>query len=162
MICRLKFKKDVRTLLSQKCCFKFYGFGFEAMHHLICFSLSLWIKLTMDQLLLFFLCNLSSFSATSEVLLTNHFSLLLTDKYILAIQQIMTHKEHLRYSWRSSELPQKPWHHVHNNRSGWNSLGSHFYWTGPAIVAIFCWCMLCMATSDISSLSENIRLSFLF
>ena len=118
MICRLKFKKDVRTLLSQKCCSKFDGFGFEAMPHLICFLLYLWIKLTIDQLLPFFLCNFSSFSATSEVFLTNHFSVPLTDKYILAIQQIMTHREHLRNSWRSSEVPQKPWHHVHNNRSG--------------------------------------------
>ena len=41
---------------------------------------------------------------------TNHFSLLLIDRYILAVQQIITHKEHLQYSfwsvpifWTSSE-----------------------------------------------------------
>ena len=63
-------------------------------------SLPLWIKLTMDQLLLFFLCNFSSFfSYVGGIPVTNHFSLLLIDRYILAIQQIITHKEHLRYSF---------------------------------------------------------------
>ena len=64
----------------------------------------------MDQLLLYFLCNFSSFLATWEVFLTNHFSVLLIDKYILAIQQIITYKEDLQYSfwsvaifWTSSE-----------------------------------------------------------
>ena len=64
----------------------------------------------MNQLLLYFLCNFSSFLVTWEVFLTNHFSLLLIDKYILAIQQIITYKEHLQYSfwsvaifWTSSE-----------------------------------------------------------
>ena len=74
-------------------------------------SLPLWIKLTMGQLLLFFLCNFSSFfSYVGGIPVTNHFSLLLIDRYILAIQQITTHKEHLRYSfwseaifWTSSE-----------------------------------------------------------
>ena len=60
----------------------------------------LWIKLTMGQLLLFFLCNFSSFfSYVGGILVTNHFSLLLIDRYILAIQQIITHEEHLRYSF---------------------------------------------------------------
>ena len=49
----------------------------------------------------------------------NHFLLLLTDRYILTIQQIKTHQEHLRYFFdlqQSSELPHKPLHHSHNNR----------------------------------------------
>ena len=63
-------------------------------------SLPLWIKLTMGQLLLFFLYNFSSFfSYVRGIPVTNHFSLLLIDRYILAIQQIITHKEHLRYSF---------------------------------------------------------------
>ena len=63
-------------------------------------SLPLWIKLTMGQLLLFFLCNFSSFfSYIGGIPVTNHFSLLLNDRYILAIQQIIAHKEHLRYSF---------------------------------------------------------------
>ena len=74
-------------------------------------SLPLWIKLTMGQLLLFFLCNFSSFfSYVRGIPVTNHFSLLLIDRYILAIQQIITYKEHLQYSfwsvaifWTSSE-----------------------------------------------------------
>ena len=73
--------------------------------------LPLWIKLTMDQLLLFFLCNFNSFfSYVGGIPVTNQFSLLLIDRYILATQQIITHKEHLRYSfwsvaifWTSSE-----------------------------------------------------------
>ena len=79
-------------------------------------SLPLWIKLTMGKLLLFFLCNFSSFfSYVRGIPVTNHFSLLLIDRYILAIQQIITHKEHLRYSfwsvaifWTSSEAL-APW-----------------------------------------------------
>ena len=56
----------------------------------------------MGQLLLFFLCNFSSFlSYVRGIKVTNHFSLLLTDGYILTIQQIITHKEHLRYSFWS-------------------------------------------------------------
>ena len=63
-------------------------------------SLPLWIKLTMGQLLLFFLCNVSNFfSYVGGILVTNHISLLSIDRYILAIQQIITHKEHLRYSF---------------------------------------------------------------
>ena len=70
----------------------------------------------MGQLLLFFLCNFSSFfSYVRGIPVTNHFSLLLIDRYILAIQQIITHKEHLRYSfwsvaifWTASEAL-APW-----------------------------------------------------
>ena len=65
----------------------------------------------MGQLLLFFLCNFSSiFSYVGGIPVTNYFSLLLIDRYILAVQQIITHKEHLQYSfwsvpifWTSSE-----------------------------------------------------------
>ena len=79
-------------------------------------SLPLWIKLTMGLLLLFFLCNFRSFfSYVGCTLITNFFSLLLIDRYILAIQQIITHKEHLRYSfwsvaifWTASEAL-APW-----------------------------------------------------
>ena len=53
----------------------------------------------MDQLLLLFWCNFCSFfSSVGGVLVTNLFSLLLTDRYILAMQQIITQKEHL---WKS-------------------------------------------------------------
>ena len=61
-------------------------------------SLRLWIKLTMGQLLPFSLCNFSSFfSYVGGILITNHFSLLLIERYILTIQQIITHEEHLRH-----------------------------------------------------------------
>ena len=48
-------------------------------------------KLPMGQLLLFFLCNFRSFfSYVGGVLVTNLFSLLSIDRYILAIPQIIT------------------------------------------------------------------------
>ena len=97
--------------------------------------LPLLIKLTMGQLLLFFLCNFSSFlSYVGAVQVTNLFPLLLIDRYILAIQQIITHEEHLRYSFdqqQSSELPQKPWHYGHNNRKQLIQSQSYFYLTIP-------------------------------
>ena len=59
----------------------------------------------MGQLLLFFLCNFSSFfSYVGGILVTNHFSLLLINRYILAIRQIITHEEHLRYSLWSAAI----------------------------------------------------------
>ena len=64
-------------------------------------------KLTMDQLLLFFLCNFnSSFSYVGGISVTNYFLLLLIERYsyILAIQEITTNKEHLRYSFWSVEI----------------------------------------------------------
>ena len=68
-------------------------------------SLPLWIKLTMGQLLLLFLCNFCSFfSYVGGVLVTNLFSLLLIDRYILAIQQITTHEEHLWCSFWSAAI----------------------------------------------------------
>ena len=114
----------------------------------------------MGQLLLFFLCNFNSFfSYVGYIPVTNGFSLLLIDRYILAIQQVITHKEHLRYSFWSSELPQKPWHHGHNNRKWLKQPKSHFYVAVPGKSHLFplFWCMLSTATPDISSSSENMN-----
>ena len=56
----------------------------------------------MDQSLFFFLWNFSSFLAyAAGVLGTNLFSQFVIDRYILAIQQIVTHEEHLQYSFWS-------------------------------------------------------------
>ena len=88
MICNLKFKKDILILIMLLC-----AFGFEAIPHPSCYLTSIMDK-THGQLLLFFLCNFcSTFSYVGGVLVTNLFSLLLIDKYILAIQEIITHKE---------------------------------------------------------------------
>ena len=103
MICSLKFKEEV--ILNMPCHGKDVAPDVVLLVLKLCpiqvvISLSLWIKLTMGQLLLFFLCNFSSFfSYVGGIPVTNHFSLLLIDRYILAIQQIITHKEHLRYSF---------------------------------------------------------------
>ena len=128
----------------------------------IVISLPLWIKLTMRQLMLFFLCNFSSFfSYIGSILVTNHFSLLLIDRYILAIQHII-HEKHLRYPfwyiaifWTASES----WYHGHNNRKWLKMPQSHFHWAIPykSYHFLLFWCMLCTATSDISSSSENIN-----
>ena len=70
-----------------------------------------------------------------------------------------------------SEVPQKHWHHGHNNKKCLKHHQSHFYQAIPHKSHHFSlfWCILCMATPDISSLSENInstarvsRLSFHF
>ena len=138
-------------------------------------SLPLWIKLTMGQFLLFFLCNFSSFfSYGGGISITNHFSLSLIDRYILAIQQIITHKEHLWYSfwsvaifWTSSEALAP----YSSQQKLAQTVSSHFYWAVPSKSRHFWqfWCMLCTATPNISSSSENItsaahvsRLSFHF
>ena len=117
----------------------------------------------------FFLCNFSSFfNYIGSILVTNNFSVrVLIDRYILAIQQIITHKEHLRYSfdlWRYSELPQKPWHHGRNNRKWLKQPQSHFLWAIPHQSLHFSqfWCMLCTATPNISSSSENINIKTAF
>ena len=142
---------------------------------IVIISLPLWIKLTMGQLLIFFLCNFSSFfSYIRGTLVTNHFSLLLIDRYILAIKQIITRQMHLRYClwslgifWTASEAL-APWswqQKVAKTASKSFSLkiphkSCHF---------LLFWCMLCMATPDILSSSQNInsmarvfRLSFRF
>ena len=52
--------------------------GFEGMPHQSCYLTSIMDKLTMGQLLLFFLFNFSKlFSYVGWILITNHFSLLL-------------------------------------------------------------------------------------
>ena len=67
--------------------------------------LLLWIKLTMGLLLLFFMCNFSiCFSCVGGILVTNHFSLLVIDRYILAIQEIIIHQKHLRYSFWAAAI----------------------------------------------------------
>ena len=84
------------------------------------------------------------------VLVTKLFPLLFFDRYILAIQQIITFEEHLRCSfWLQwpCELPQSLWHHSHNP----------FHYVIPDKSHNFplFWCLLCTATSDISS--SNIK-----
>ena len=58
-----------------------FVFGFDAMPHPSCYLTSIMdIKLTMGQLLLFFLCNFSSFfSYIRGIPVSNHSSLLLID-----------------------------------------------------------------------------------
>ena len=59
MIHSLNFKKDVVILKILPSILRFWFSSYYPIHVVI--SLPLWIKLTMDQLLLFFLCNFSSF-----------------------------------------------------------------------------------------------------
>ena len=81
------------------------------------------------------------------------------NRYILAVQQNITHEGHLRYSFWSSKLPQKPWHHSHNNRKWLKQPQSLFHRGIPRKSHHFLllWYMLCMATPDSSSSSKNIN-----
>ena len=98
MICSLKFKKDV--LISVALGFVLLALKLYPIQ--VVLSLPLWLKLTMGQLLLFFLCTFCSFFGyVGGVLVTNLFPLLLIDRYILAIEQIITREEHLWYSFWS-------------------------------------------------------------
>ena len=60
---------------------------------------------------------------------------------------------------RSSELPQKPWHHNQNKRKRLKQPQSNFHWVIPHRSHHFSMfsCMLYMATPDISSSRENIN-----
>ena len=106
MICNLKFKKDVFILTML---LWILSLVLKLCPIQVVILLPLWIKPTMGQLLLFFICNFSSIiSYVGGIPVTNYFSLI--SRYILAIQQIMTHKEHLWYSfwfiaifWSASE-----------------------------------------------------------
>ena len=78
-----------------------FAFGFETMPRPSCYLTSIMDKTYHGPAIaLFFLCNFSSFfSYVGGIPVSNHFSMLLIERYILAIQQIITHKEHLRYSF---------------------------------------------------------------
>ena len=98
----MKFKKDI-VILKMLLWILFLVLKLCPIQ--VAISLPLWIKLTMGQLLPFFLCNFSSFFGyVGGIPVTSHFSLLLIDRYILAMQQIITHKEHLRYSFWSAAI----------------------------------------------------------
>ena len=87
MICSLKFEKDVvilKMLLWILC------FWFEAMLHPSCYLTSVMNKTHHRLVAALFVCSFSSFfSYVGCILVTNHFSLLLIDGYILAIHQII-------------------------------------------------------------------------
>ena len=97
MICSLKLKKDV---------FKNAAWDFVLLLLVlklypiqVVISLPLWIKFSMDQFCSFFYETLAAFLAyVGGVLGTKLFAQFVTDRYILAIQQIITHEEYLRYS----------------------------------------------------------------
>ena len=76
--------------------------GFEAVPHPGCDLTFIVEKTHHGPAIALFLCNFwSFFSYVGGVLVTKLFSLLLTDRYILAIQQIITREEHLWYSFWS-------------------------------------------------------------
>ena len=118
---------------------------------------------------IFFLCKFGSFfSYFGGIPVTNYFSLLLIDRYILTI-----HKEHLRYSlwyvaifWTSSDAL-APW--SWQQKLAKTASKSFLLSSGKSCHFFLLWCMHCTATPDISSSSENMnstacvsRLSFRF
>ena len=80
--------------------FGFCAFDFEAMAHPSCYLTSIMDK-THHGPFIFSLHFSSFFSYVGGILVTKHFSVLLIDRYILAIQQIIAHEEYLRYSFWS-------------------------------------------------------------
>ena len=94
----------------------------------------------------------------------------------MAIQETITHEEHLGGAfscnsfdlWRSSELPQKRWHHSHNKRKWLKRPQCHCHKANlhKSDHSSLFWCILCTVTSDISSSSKNLnnaaRISSLF
>ena len=123
-------------------------------------SVALWTKLTMGQLVLFFLCNFCNFvSYIRAVLVNNLFPLLLIDRYILTIQQFITHKKHFWYTFWSaaiSELPQKRWYHSYNNRKWLKQSQSHFTKRKSHNFLLFCY-ILGTASPDNLASSKNIN-----
>ena len=142
-------------------------------------SLPLWIKLTMCQLLFFFLWNFSSFFSWRRRCPRNQlFSTvcywLISIFWLFSKFWIITHEEHLRYTfwsvaifWAVSEAlapcseQQKVTKTILKSFSLTNPPKSHHS-------SLF-WCILCTATPDISSSIKNInstvrvsRLSFRF
>ena len=91
-----------KKILSEKCCLVFCAFDFEAIPPPNCYLTSIMDKTHHGSVIALFPVQLQQpFSYTGGIVVTNHFPLLLTDRYILAIQQIITHKEHLQYSFWS-------------------------------------------------------------
>ena len=154
MIYSLKLKKDVILNVS----LDFVLLVLKLCPIRVVISLPLWIKLTMGQLLLFFLCNFSSFfSYVGGILVTNHFSRLLIDRCTLTIQQIITHEEHLRYSFWSVPIFWNPSETL-APLSKQKEVAKKVIFTNQFLpkVSLF-WCMLCTATQNISSSKENIN-----
>ena len=109
----LAYNSSVLVLIQKRCCYlknvalDFVLLVLKLYPIQVVISLPLWIKLTMDQLLLFFLCNF--FSYVGGILVANHSSLLLIDRYILDIKQIITHKEHSRNIFRTASEALAQW-----------------------------------------------------
>ena len=79
MICSLKLNKDFVIL---KCCCGFCAFGFEAMPHPSCYLTPIMAKTHLGPVIALFSVKLQQiFSYAGGILVTNHFSLLLTDRY---------------------------------------------------------------------------------
>ena len=97
MVFSLKFKKDVvilKMLLWILC------FGFDGMPHPSCYLTSIMNKTHHEPVIALFSLQLQQlFSYLRGILVTNHFSMFLTDRYILAIQQIIRQEKHLRNSF---------------------------------------------------------------
>ena len=78
----------------------FCAFGFEATLHPSCYFNSIIDKTHHRPVVALLSVELQQlFSYAGGILATNHFSLLLMDRCIMAIQQIITHEENLRYSF---------------------------------------------------------------
>ena len=123
------------------------------MPHLSCYLTSIMVKPHHGPVIALFLCNFSSFfSYVVGIPVTNHFSLLLLDRYILAIQQIMI----LNFLRSLATM-------VITTESGQNSLKVIFTEQFLAKVAIFrCFDVCSVWPPQISTSSENINIRPVF
>ena len=155
MICSLRFKKDVFIL--------------KKLFWLLCF----WFWSYTPSKLVVISSYCSIFCATSASFLAYVGGVLVTTLFtLLLIEQIITHEEHLRYTflsvaifWTAAEAL-----HGHNNRKWLNSLKAIFtkqFLTSDLVLLL--WCMLWTTTPDISASNKKIkstarvsRLSFRF
>ena len=100
IICILKFKKHVAILKMLLWILGFWFWSYPLSKLLSHFHYrynSPWASYSS-----FFCATWAAFfSYVGGISVKNHFSLLLIDRYILSIQQIITHKEHLQYSFWS-------------------------------------------------------------
>ena len=140
MICSLKFKKNIYL---KNVALDFVLLVLKLYPIQVVISLSLWTKFTMGQLLLFFLCNFSSFFSLRWRCPRNQPFFTVIDSYVdfgysANYNPRGAFCDTLFDLQQSSELPQKPLYHGHNNRKWLKLPQSHFHSTIPCKVTIFC------------------------
>ena len=152
MICSFRFKKDV-LILKMSLCILCFWFFLKPYPIQVIISIPMWIKLTMDQLLLFFLCNFCSlFSYVGGVLAKESFFHRYWFIYFDYSANYDTQRVFVINFLISNDLLncfrkwlKQPQNHFN---SGSSQKSQHF---------LLFRCILCMDTPDISIFRENLN-----